>query len=495
MRSSKRSVFQIVYIVALIAVLLPLFVVAPFDRPSADDWNYGKALWDVLAQNGNFLNVIKTCFGVVKDTYFSWEGRYSCVFFDSLMPGVWGEHVYGMTPFIMIFTLIFSEFILFDSLLGKDNRKYLIPILVPALIMQILYVPSIVEAFYWYTGAINYTFMHSLSFVFFTFFLMLHKGKKSSAKIIALLLAEILLAVIIGGANFSTSLYTVITAWIILVLFSICDRKISLRLVFPVLLLTAGFCVAILSPGNSMRINSNFGGATGGLFYAVFTSISKTCENILLWLTSWQFILVLLMIVPFASHAVKEMNWSFKLPGLFTAVSVGVFALQIFPTMYVDGTVGGGRQIALLIYSFWIWAVLNLLYWLGWIYKKTHFKIKNEKLLRAARCIYGNPGKTALVLAIICFLGMCITERIKTVTTTRAVKDIVTGSAVGYATEWDVRYEILHDDTQVNVSFTKLENRPETLFYADFEAEEPYTWVNHACASYYGKDSITLTFN
>ena len=87
-----------------------------------------------------------------------------------------GGTIYGITPWIMIGSILIAEgyfcaFLLRDT--EKKNRRWVLPVLIPSLLIQILCVPYPVETFYWYTGAINYTFIFSLSLILLTIFLKL----------------------------------------------------------------------------------------------------------------------------------------------------------------------------------------------------------------------------------------------------------------------------------------------------------------------------------
>lgn len=485
LRNYKTEILQILYVIALILVTLPLFALAPYDRPIADDWSYGKDAYHSLLNGEGIIGVIKSSFSVVHNTYMTWEGRYSCVFFDSIMPGIWGEKVYCITPFILLLSLIFSELYFAFTILGKNNRKYVLPIMIPGLIMQIWYVPSIVESFFWYTGAMNYTFINSLSLVF----LCLIYSKKNSVRVT---IVEVVLAIVIGGGNFSTSICTILTTFLLVIVFSLRDKKVDVRSILVLLVLIGGFLLAVCAPGNSMRISGNFSGQTVKPLEAIWMSVEKILDILWQWSNARWFRPVFLMLIPFMCHAVKKMDWSFRLPLLFSIITIGLYASQIVATMYVDGTVGGGRSLAILMYSYWLWMTLNMLYWIGWIYKKTGFKLKNGILKSFAKLIYNNPGKIAVTLAFIMVIGMYLTHDIRNVSSVKAVRDLRLGLAAGYAREWDERYLVLHDESQENVTFFRLYNRPDTLFYADFEIEEPYTWVNQACAQYYSKKLISV---
>lgn len=73
------------------------------------------------------------------------------------------------------------------------------------------------------------------------------------------------------------------------------------------------------------------------------------------------------------------MSYEFHFPGLFTALTFGVYASQATATIYVDGTMGGGRQGAILWYFYVLWMVANVLYWCGWIAKRV---LKAERAKR-----------------------------------------------------------------------------------------------------------------
>ena len=79
----------------------------------------------------------------------------------------------------MIGSIIFSEIYLAAQCLGKNNRKLIIPVSVPVIILQLLYCPCPEESFYWYTGAVNYTFVYSMSLVLIALFLKLSETMKT----------------------------------------------------------------------------------------------------------------------------------------------------------------------------------------------------------------------------------------------------------------------------------------------------------------------------
>jgi hypothetical protein len=168
---TKREKFNLILLnifcaLALILIVFPLLMIAKYDRASADDWSYGVYGYNVIKDGGNILGVVKAALKTAAENYTVWEGRFANSFLAALQPGIFGESRYGVVPWIMIGMLIISETFLCSTIIGLNGRKNLwncIPVIFPALVIQILYTPSIVESFYWYTGAVNYTFIYGLS--------------------------------------------------------------------------------------------------------------------------------------------------------------------------------------------------------------------------------------------------------------------------------------------------------------------------------------------
>jgi hypothetical protein len=183
------------------------------------------------------------------------------------------------------------------------------------------------------------------------------------------------------------------------------------------------------------------------------------------------------------------MNFGFRLPGLFTLFTFGLYASQITATLYIDGTTGGGRMAAILYYSYYIWLIGNTCYWIGWIAKRRsrlrdaleriHFKLENHILMYCTAI-------GLLTAGVICISGL------KETTSYKAYRNWRQGWAAQYAAEWEERLNVLHDDGIREVTFLPLSVHPEMLMYTDLQKEDGYLWVNDACALYYGKDFVRI---
>lgn len=495
---SKLSVvgINIAYILALCVVLLPLLLVAGYNYPSADDWSFGHNTYWAISAGGGPVEFIKALFQTVSEYYMGWEGRFSIAFLGALQPGIWGEEFYCIVPWIMLGGLVLGEMTLVAGFLRAENKaaKWLwIPIIVPSLIMQILYTPNTVESFYWYNGSVNYTFIFSLSMVLFTLFLKLaSEDMKGWRRGICTVLTS-LMAILIGGNNFSTSLSSLLSMVILCVLFFVFKRNSFYRTWYLPLLTGVSIIVSILAPGNSVRLNSNFEGETTGMaFKAIGMSLVRSFTNIYSW-TNIKIILMLLLIVPFAWMAVKYIKYDFRFPALFTILTFGVYASQITATLYVDGTTGGGRMAAILYYSYHIWMVGNICYWVGWIRRKyVNWQVPVKNIVERTGAFVRRFILLYCALIGVLLVGIIYSNDMKEISSYKAYRDWRQGWAQQYAKEWDARLEVLKDPSVTEVVFEPLSVYPESYMYTDLQDEKGYTWVNTDCATYYSKESIIV---
>lgn len=480
-------------ILALLVVISPLLMIAQYNYPSADDWSYGAVGYNALKNGEGILGVIRCSLETVKSNYLQWEGRFSSSLLASLQPGIWGEKYYGIVAWLMIGSIIFSEIYLCKSIFGNRwksaNRQFIVPIIAPPLILQLLYCPYPEESFYWYTGSVNYTLVYGLSLILVALFLRLgspYGAKKWKCGVTAVFAC--LLAVLVGGNNFATSLSCFLTLLVLSVLFFWLDRRAFCRTWYLTAVLGVSLMLCIFAPGNANRINGNFSGKTGNAVEAVIMSLVRSFTNIYSW-TNIKVILMILFILPFVWKAVKNIDYSFRFPGLFTLLTFGLYASQITATMYVDGSTGGGRMGAILFYSYYLWVVGNVCYWVGWLISK---KNKIQKILENMERRFGKYLLIYCAAIGVVLVGILYLADLRMLTSYRAYRNWRQGFAQQYAAEWEARLEILHDDSIKEVEFAPLSIAPEMLTYTDLQDEDGYIWVNHACANYYGKTAVHI---
>lgn len=355
--------------------------------------------------------------------------------------------------------------------------------------MQILYTPGVEESFYWYTGAVNYTFVFALSLLLLLLFLYLGgEGDKRRAYIWKAVIAGIL-AVLIGGNNFSTSLSTFLTLLILSLYFFRKDRRAFYRTCHVPALMGISLFICVAAPGNSMRIASNFNGETGDALRAILRSLEYSFHLFYVQSVNVKTALLLLLIFPFLWKAVKNIDYRFHLPGLFTLVTFCLYASQVTPNMYVAGIIYSYRLQAILYYSYHLWLAGNAVYWVGWMSRRADKVVAPvEKLCgRLERYLPVYCAVTGILLA-----GVIYRSDLKSLSSYRAYRSWRQGWAQQYGKEWEERIEVLHDDSIKEVTFAPISVYPEVIMYTDLQTEEGLVWVNGSCAEYYDKDVIRI---
>ncbi len=478
-------------VIALLFVLFPLLLIAPCDYPSADDWSFGASGYAILKAGGGLGSFLKNTVASVSHSYQNWEGRFAATFLASFQPGILGEKCYCIVPWLMLGAIIVSEVVLCrycSRRSGGEAHKYYLPIILPAIIFQILYSPSPIESFYWYTGAVNYTFVYGLSLLLLVLFLRMGGEACAGWRYALTAAGACVLAVLVGGNNFATSLSTFLALCTVSVIWLKYHRSAFFRTWYVTLGMGICLLACIFAPGNANRLKGNFGGTTGNAVEAIGMSLLRSATNILSW-TDGKILLMLLFVLPFLWMSVRKSRFSFPLPALFTLITFGLYASQAAATMYVDGTTGGGRMAAILYYSYVIWLVGNMGYWIGWLsHRKNRFCGFLDRLgKRFGRYLIVYCGGVGLVLVAAIYL-----TDLRQISSYRAYRDWRQGWAGQYAVEWDARLEILHDDRVKEVEFAPLSVYPEMLLYTDLQEESGYYWVNEACAQYYGKEYVHI---
>ena len=483
---------NVMLVAALIIVVSPLLWIAKYDYPSADDWAFAASSYHALKNGEGLFGVIRAAVITVMEYRVNWEGRFSIVFLGALQPGIWGEKCYGIVAWLMIGSIILSELYLCSSLLKKyakdsSGRWLSVPIMVPSLILQLLYNHSAEESFYWYNGAVSYTFAYGLSLVLLALFMKLGTEEfKHGGVRIGIAVVACILAVIVGGANYSTSLSSLLALLMLSVLFFCFDRRAFYRTWFLTAIVGISLWICLSAPGNMVRLNSNFGGATAGKKAAIIASLQYALYTICTESTNMRMGYMLLFILPFLWKAVKSMDYGFRFPLLFTGVTFGLYASQATPAMYVERGIYSARLMGILFCSCHVLIVGNVGYWLGWISKRRY-----EAPVLVTH-IYDKLGKYLLVYSI---LAGILFGRIVWKSGGRsfsAYESLRQGLPQQYAKEWEERLEVLHDDRVKEVYFSPISIYPAMIMYTDLQPEDGYVWVNSACAQYYDKDVIRI---
>ena len=279
----------------LILSLLPILYCSFFVRATGDDLAYSAALHRVMIHGGNLADALKAIRRQVVQSWYGYQGTWSSIILFQLQPGIWGDAVYAITPWISLGMIAAGTWCFLREALcrnGGFRPAYALSIFSILLFCSIQYIPKIRGGIFWYTSVAHYCIPYGVALLCVSSAMaFLRTGRRRSLAgasigcaylggagyppivLAACLLFFLILTAIflpealqttaqkrkikertgqsqhncIGGADDADSAV----------------RKRGLLLLIPLLLLSAGFIVSAIAPGNKFRGGEDFGFSVG----------------------------------------------------------------------------------------------------------------------------------------------------------------------------------------------------------------------------------------
>lgn len=514
---NAKSIFSIILLIFIVS-LIPLYLIGAYAHPSVDDYFYGVETAQVWEATHSIAEVLKTSFEEMIQTYHDWQGTFSAIFLMRLQPAIFGEEFYLLAPVILLTTYVLSSVFFYVTMLktffhAKRYTAGIISLCITFVSMQLTHTPS--DSFYWYNGAIYYTFFYSLMLVLFSLMAKLWKGsssKVSAGRFVHTSLFSVLLAFVIGGGNYPTALMTAIILTLVLfcVVFLVAKRRCRsiITLLLSYILIAAaffsGFILSLTAPGNAIR-QASVGGSTGLLktFLYTFAYGGYSLSDLL----SAPCIVFFVALVPALYSVAKRSPCSFRCPLVVFIFTFGLYCSMGTPVFYAQGLRMPYRIMNIIYFSGYGFILFNLLYFLGWLSRKYgHLKIitatetcltaikTDKKKLFAAFCL-------CLALFSVTCVGLIElneseqnsghVEVSNLPMSASAVYSLVTGEACSYDCELDARADHLSSTEETQVAISPLSVYPELIFHTEITSDAGH-WKNSHLALYYGKDEVWL---
>ena len=175
-----KVIFAVMTIV-LIAILIPLFWMAHYNFRSVDDFSYAQHAGAVWEETGSVLQVLAAQIPYTIEYYFTWQGTFFSEWFTTSMMGIFSENAYYMGTYFTLGGLVLSELFAFIVILRKALGADIFRAGIAAMsciCLQVLLMPVPVEAFYWFCGAMLYTFIHALGVTLVAMLVLLYQEQK-----------------------------------------------------------------------------------------------------------------------------------------------------------------------------------------------------------------------------------------------------------------------------------------------------------------------------
>ena len=513
----RRLSYLLIVIYAL--SLIPVLVIGKYDYPSADDFSMGLGTRLVYEATGSLLAVAGKILSETVRYYRTWIGYFTSCLFTTVSPATFGEAWYALTPAVILLALHIGVAVFFYALMEKAlgmNRYVRRCMTVLALFLMVQRMPEgslRVEAFYWYSGAGNYTLTFSAGLLYLAFYVLSVCGVRSRNRSLFLVLACIM-GFLAGGGNYLSALSFAVVS----VLFAVYLVKMKIGRLLPAAFYLCGFAVSCLSPGNRIRGGEAEGyGALKSILLSLYYTLSYPLNQ---WM-NWAVLLILALAgvifwmgfaeIEFsganakaggaaasekAGSGAQAVQLRFAAPFPAAVLAYGIVSCVVTPALYAQGNMDAGRIQS----TFWLHAVLVLLllewYLVGGLYRRFS-KEQNASAVSclqnasAASCLRNGAGGfvRAILLFFIVFSLLAVKGNPDFYTGTSAVSELLDGSAAQYGRENEERLRILKNPREQDALLPRYTVQPNLLYFEDV-SEDPDDWINQKMSEYYGKNSI-----
>ncbi len=481
--ASKK--IELIAIITLIIIailsLLPIFYVAMFDYATGDDFGKSANVHRLVVQGASIFAIIAQAAKDAVEVWKSFEGTWASNFVLALQPGIWGEKVYVLTPFIgMAFLFTGVGMFLYEIVVKKMGyaKSFFAIIYLPLLILSIQYMPFIRGGLFWFTGMGHYTIPLGAALILLS--LNLRYLSNGSSKLIPIML---LLSIYMGGSHYQAILLVLILQFFFAVMEFDKQKKIkTLFVALQMVIELIGLMICAKAPGNSVRAGDEFGFSVGRAFYTVFQSIVMSAQDGAKYvmfgkLIAVYFFAVLGYTLIGGQHREKKIVPKYLIILVYSFLTYcaiyapGVYYITFDAELGISGGFFDFNYFCLLI---WI-AITAIM--LGEMLRI----ILSGK--RANFCAYGLWAIAAVVLVI---GSKSIIKNSADYMIYNYVKE---GHLKDFEDQMQERLAILLDDSQQNVVVPEMNNDQGPFMHMPLTADSE-NFTNDSTRRYYGKESV-----
>ena len=462
----------------LLLLLIPMFAIARYDVPAADDFSFSCETHAAIVSGGSVTDILSGAAEKALKVYYTWQGSFSAIFLMALQPAIWGLPYYAFTTWIMVLSLLGGLFFFFHRILHgvfgvSKSIAGIAAIVASAACTQFL--PSPNQSFYWYNGAVYYTFTFAVMLVLFAVVTgyLLYGSRWRIA-------SSVFLCLIIGGSNYITALFTSIAGILLLAILTWKKNRKRMALLLPYVVLLVAFLLSIRAPGNAVRqeLYTDHPGALD----AVLLSFRSAVKNMFEW-ADLRYASCMIFLIPILWAGAEESRFSFPLPGMVSVVSFCLFSSLFTPHLYALGSDGPERLLNILYFSFLLLSILNLFWWLGWVAKKKRPRNTTYGISIGIFGIFTVCAALCVACSVLLFQG--------TLTSVASFSELRSGEAKRYYAQAQERQRILENSEIDDCEFESFSTMPYILYFTDM-TDNPDSYENQDTATFYGKHSIVV---
>ncbi len=473
----------VLFLCLLCVALLPIFRLAYYAFPWYDDYIYSVHVKPYLQEYGSWQGALLGAFYVVRNKWHVWQGTYSSIFMMALMPEIFGKGLYciGLIFSISFFAaagITLVKVLSRNLLKMKWHKQISTAVLVILMMIELIYTAQ--QGIFWYNSAVHYTFMHGMMFFMIASAVKLVVSvSKKQAVFWALITA--VLAFICAGANFVTCLQGILFLFVVMAAGCFFRKKRSLWLMPALAVYGMGMFINVTAPGNDVR----------GAFYQGYGPVQSILSSFQAGFRYfWEYtgsitIIILAVFVLLIWNSVRDLEFTFPMPGIVTFVSFGLYCTGFTPAYYAMGGESLSRTMVVIKFTLQILLLINVTYWLGWCMKKWRKRDGQIPRVKQWWVVYAACGFAAVLWLVMNpnQAGSCSSYG--------AYYYVSTGEAYNIYSEYEDRIEIIENSNEDMVEVKPYFWKPWFLFRGDLTTDIKAE-TNASMAEWYGKNGIYI---
>lgn len=475
----------------LLVSLLPILYLAPYARPSGDDYGYSALTHAAWLDTHSLIEVFKAGIATVENMYQTWNGDWFTVFLFSLMPEVFAPYTFWIVPYLMVgvtvlATTVFIYYIVVK--IGGLGWEYAVIFASLILFVSFQFIPSTAIGMYWYVGATHYMLPHAVGLLALVFGFRYYRKKRIRDIVYACLCMFM-----VGGSSYFSALLVFMVYAVMLLLF-FRKRRDIFYLLLPFIVGAVGFIFQCISPGNAGRAGESFGFHISDAFATVGQSLWLGITTIAAYWKEKTFIFMALLwcgIFGWQALLKRKSDFTFRYPLLFVIFMYGIYSAMYTPAVYAAVDVSKGPDTMVYL-TFLLAALLSILYVEGWIIdklKKTNSGGRIRKLFLTADAYRRKIAVPALLLgALITVLNVgWFADSVD-----KQVYDYVSsGRADDFKEQIQTNMEILLDDSIKEAYLVPINDDQGPLMHMPVTTDEN-AFTNWAVKEFYRKDKVVM---
>ena len=153
---SRRTLARVMAAVFFVS-LIPLIVIAVYNYPADDDFNFVLPAADAWVRTGSLVEVVKAIWNKGVDTYASWQGDFVSTALFSITPIIFNIRLYFLSNWFTLALLCLSAGYLIKGVVCvhlKADRATFWIVYVATMVLVLQFMPAIGWSVYWHNGGI-----------------------------------------------------------------------------------------------------------------------------------------------------------------------------------------------------------------------------------------------------------------------------------------------------------------------------------------------------